>query len=85
MNPFRPSYVLFVGAGVLLALAFPVARHIPRERLRQQYYFLQGITVGDGQRLGNGVVVGALDYGRVALRIPVCRGCQAPHRIHDAA
>src|SRR5439155_1748200 len=52
MNPFRPGYVLFVGASVLLALAFPVARHIPRERLRQQYYFLQGITLV-------GAVVGA--------------------------
>src|SRR5258707_6057828 len=52
MNPFRRGYVLFVGVGVLLALAFPVARHIPREGLRQQYYFLQGLTLV-------GAVVGA--------------------------
>lgn len=45
MNLFRPGYVLFVGAGVLLALAFPVTRHIQDERLRRQYYLMQVITL----------------------------------------
>jgi len=45
MNLLRPSYVLFVGVGVIIALAFPVARHIRDPRLRRQYYLLQGITL----------------------------------------
>ncbi|HLX70370.1 MAG TPA: prolipoprotein diacylglyceryl transferase family protein [Verrucomicrobiae bacterium] len=45
MNLFRPGYLLFVGAGVLLALAFPVTRHIQDERLRRQYYLMQVITL----------------------------------------
>jgi phosphatidylglycerol:prolipoprotein diacylglycerol transferase len=45
MNPFQPGYLLFVGVGVLIALAFPVARHIREPRLRRQYYWLQGITL----------------------------------------
>ncbi len=44
MNPFQPAYLLFVGTGALIALAFPVARHIPQQRLRQ-YYLLQGVTL----------------------------------------
>jgi phosphatidylglycerol:prolipoprotein diacylglycerol transferase len=45
MSFFQPSYLLFVGVGVIIALAFPVARHIRDERLRRQYYLLQGITL----------------------------------------
>jgi phosphatidylglycerol:prolipoprotein diacylglycerol transferase len=45
MNFLHPAYLLFVGVSVLVALAFPVARHIREQRLRQQYYFLQGITL----------------------------------------
>ncbi len=45
MIPFQPAYLLFVGSGVLMALAFPVVRHIHEERLRRQYYLLQGITL----------------------------------------
>jgi phosphatidylglycerol:prolipoprotein diacylglycerol transferase len=45
MNLFQPSYLLFVGISVLIALAFPVARHIRDRRLRRQYYLLQGITL----------------------------------------
>lgn len=45
MNLFRPAYLLFVGAGVLVALAFPVTRHIRDERLRRQYYLMQVITL----------------------------------------
>jgi prolipoprotein diacylglyceryltransferase len=45
VNFFHPSYLLFVGVGVLIALAFPVARHIRDRRLRRQYYLLQGITL----------------------------------------
>ena len=37
MNLFQPTYLLFVGVGVLLALAFPVARHIRDDRLRRHY------------------------------------------------
>jgi phosphatidylglycerol:prolipoprotein diacylglycerol transferase len=40
-----PSYLLYVGLGVLIALAFPVARHIPGKGLRRQYYLLQAITL----------------------------------------
>ena len=52
MNFFRPAYLLFVGLAVFVALAFPVAKHIREDRLRRQYYFLQGITL-------LGAVVGA--------------------------
>jgi phosphatidylglycerol:prolipoprotein diacylglycerol transferase len=52
MNLFRPSYLLFVGAGVIVALAFPVARHIRDDRQRRQYYLLQAITL-------TGAIVGA--------------------------
>jgi len=52
MNLFQPTYLLFVGFGVLLALAFPVARHIRDEKLRRQYYLMQIITL-------IGAVVGA--------------------------
>jgi prolipoprotein diacylglyceryltransferase len=45
MNFAHPAYLLFVGVSVLLALAFPVARHIREQRLRRQYYLLQGITL----------------------------------------
>lgn len=45
MKIFEPAYLLFVGVGVLIALAFPVARHIREERLRRQYYLLQAITL----------------------------------------
>jgi phosphatidylglycerol:prolipoprotein diacylglycerol transferase len=45
MNTFQPGYLLFVGVGVLIALAFPVTRHIRGQRLRRQYYLLQGITL----------------------------------------
>ncbi len=45
MNYLHPAYLLFVGLAVLVALAFPVAKHIRDERLRQQYYFLQGVTL----------------------------------------
>jgi phosphatidylglycerol:prolipoprotein diacylglycerol transferase len=45
MNLIRPGYLLFVGAGVLLALAFPVTRHIQDERLKRQYYLMQVITL----------------------------------------
>ncbi len=45
MNYFHPAYLLFVGVGVLVALAFPVTRHIREDRLRRQYYLLQGITI----------------------------------------
>jgi len=45
MNLFQPYYLLFVGAGVLIALAFPIARHIREQRLRRQYYLLQIITL----------------------------------------
>lgn len=45
MNLFKPGYLLFVGAGVLLALAFPVTKHIRDERLRRQYYLMQVITL----------------------------------------
>jgi len=45
MNPFQPAYFLFVGVSVLLALAFPVARHLREARLRRQYYLLQAITL----------------------------------------
>jgi phosphatidylglycerol:prolipoprotein diacylglycerol transferase len=45
MSLFRPSYLLFVGAGVVLALAFPVMKHIRDDRLRKQYYLMQAITL----------------------------------------
>lgn len=45
MNLFRPGYLLFVGVGVLVALAFPVTRHIRDDRLRRQYYLMQVITL----------------------------------------
>jgi phosphatidylglycerol:prolipoprotein diacylglycerol transferase len=45
VNLFQPSYLLFVGVGVVIALAFPVARHIQDRHLRRQYYLLQGITL----------------------------------------
>jgi phosphatidylglycerol:prolipoprotein diacylglycerol transferase len=49
---FQPTYVLFVGAGLLLALLFPVTKHIRNPKLRQQYYLMQVITI-------IGAVVGA--------------------------
>jgi phosphatidylglycerol:prolipoprotein diacylglycerol transferase len=49
---FQPTYLLFVGAGVLMALLFPVAKHIRDEKLRRQYYLMQVITL-------IGAVVGA--------------------------
>src|SRR5262245_21253556 len=52
MSSFQPDYILFVGIGVLVALGFPVVRHIRERRLRHQYYALQGITL-------LGAVVGA--------------------------
>jgi phosphatidylglycerol:prolipoprotein diacylglycerol transferase len=52
MTLFQPTYLLFVGAGVLLALLFPVAKHIRDEKLRRQYYLMQIITL-------IGAVVGA--------------------------
>src|SRR5437899_1781521 len=45
MNFSHPAYLLFVGISVLVALSFPVARHIREQRLRRQYYLLQGITL----------------------------------------
>ncbi len=45
MTLFQPSYLLFVGTGVLIALAFPVARHIRDPGLRRQYYLLQGVSL----------------------------------------
>ncbi len=45
MNSFQPTYFLFVGVGALMALAFPVVRHIHEQRLRRQYYLLQAITL----------------------------------------
>jgi phosphatidylglycerol:prolipoprotein diacylglycerol transferase len=45
MNAFHPPYVLFVGVGLLIALGFPVTRNIREQRLRRQYYLLQGITL----------------------------------------
>ena len=39
-------------AGVLLALLFPIAKHIRDEKLRRQYYLMQAITL-------IGAVVGA--------------------------
>ena len=45
MNLFKPGYLLFVGAGVVLALAFPVTKHIRDDRLRRQYYLMQVITL----------------------------------------
>jgi|ERR1043166_3427618 phosphatidylglycerol:prolipoprotein diacylglycerol transferase len=45
MSLFQPSYLLFVGVGVVIALAFPVARHIRDPHRRRQYYLLQGITL----------------------------------------
>jgi prolipoprotein diacylglyceryltransferase len=52
MNPFQPGYLLFVGVGVAIALAFPVMRHIREQHLRRKYYLLQTITL-------IGAVVGA--------------------------
>jgi len=52
MKLFLPTYLLFVGVGVILALAFPVARHIRDDKLRRQYYLMQVITL-------IGAVVGA--------------------------
>jgi phosphatidylglycerol:prolipoprotein diacylglycerol transferase len=52
MSLFQPSYFLFVGVAVVLALAFPVARHIREKGQRQQYYLLQAVTL-------LGAVVGA--------------------------
>ncbi len=40
-----PSYLLFVGISVLIALVFPVARHLRGKSQRRQYYLLQGITL----------------------------------------
>jgi len=48
----NPAYLLYVGLGVLIAIAFPVARHIRGKGLRRQYYLLQGFTL-------LGAVVGA--------------------------
>ena len=45
MKFIHPAYLLFVGLSVLIALAFPVAKHIRVGRLRRQYYFLQGVTL----------------------------------------
>jgi phosphatidylglycerol:prolipoprotein diacylglycerol transferase len=45
VNLLQPSYLPFVGFSVLLALAFPVARHIRGKGQRRQYYLLQGITL----------------------------------------
>jgi len=45
MSLFHPAYLLFVGVSVLIALAFPVTRHIREQRLRRQYYLLQAITL----------------------------------------
>ena len=45
MSPWNPTYVIPVGISVALALAFPVARHIRDKSLRNQYYFLQGLTL----------------------------------------
>jgi phosphatidylglycerol:prolipoprotein diacylglycerol transferase len=45
MNFLHPAYLLFVGLAVLIALAFPVTQHIREQRLRRQYYFLQGVTL----------------------------------------
>jgi phosphatidylglycerol:prolipoprotein diacylglycerol transferase len=45
MSLLQPSYLPFVGFSVLLALAFPVARHLHGKGQRRQYYLLQGITL----------------------------------------
>ena len=45
MTLFRPGYVVFVAIGILLAFAFPVARHLREKTQRNQYYLLQGITL----------------------------------------
>ncbi len=45
MSSFQPTYLLFVGLSVAVALAFPVARHIRERRSRRQYYLLQGLTL----------------------------------------
>lgn len=45
MTLLIPTYVIPVGIGVALAVAFPAAKHIRDKSLRSQYYFLQGLTV----------------------------------------
>lgn len=40
-----PKYLLFVGISVIIALVFPVARHLRGKAQRRQYYLLQGITL----------------------------------------
>jgi len=62
MSSFQPSYLLFVGLGVAIALAFPVTRHIREKRQRRQYYLLQGITLF-GAVLGAKVSVLIGDHG----------------------
>jgi phosphatidylglycerol:prolipoprotein diacylglycerol transferase len=62
MNLPHPGYLLLVGASVAIALAFPVTRHIREDRLRRQYYLLQGITLL-GAVLGAKLSVLFGDYG----------------------
>src|SRR5262249_10389760 len=45
MNLFHPSYLVFVGLSVVIALAFPVTRHLRGAGQRRQYYLLQAITL----------------------------------------
>ncbi len=45
MSLFQPSYIPFVGLSVLIALAFPVARHLRDRSQRRQYYLIQTITL----------------------------------------
>ncbi len=68
MSFFRPEYALSVGLAVLIALFFPVAKHL-RDDERKSYYVLQAITL-------LGAIVGAKlsvllgDYGWPLVPIP---------------
>ena len=45
MDHLHPSYLLFVGIAVALAIFFPVAKHLRDRRDRRSYYVLQVITL----------------------------------------
>ncbi len=45
MTLIQPFYLVSVTVGVVIALAFPVTKHIRERKRRREYYILQAITI----------------------------------------
>ena len=65
LSLIHPFYFLSASAAILLALLFPVTRHLDRKADKRSYYRMQGIMIL-GAVLGAKISVLIGDYQRVA-------------------